>query len=228
MRVLTETDTKIIRALSDNGRLKLKAIAYLVGVSDTEVKRRLTYLVSSNIIKFTPLVHIERLALSIAVVSCSCSDLNGLTQYIEVLEACPRVLSLVTCTGAHNLVATVAAEDYNTLCAVIERNFRLNPLFKNIEVSFGNFEKPTHLPLLKISEMLERTPCGNSCLECFFYQKNRCQGCPVTKYCQQPFPHINSEGRNSNLKNSTASSPDPTIAFKREELSPRINSNTTP
>ena len=121
MPELSETDRRILAALTEDARLPVTALAERLKLSRTTVSTRLERLIAEGTIrKFTILT---RTAEEAAVRAVTMVELQGSLsrQVIRALRAIPEVASLHSTNGAWDLVAIRAADlrDFDRVLRVI-------------------------------------------------------------------------------------------------------------
>lgn len=134
MPELSETDRRILAALTEDARLPVTALAERLKLSRTTVSTRLERLIAEGTIrKFTILT---RTAEEAAVRAVTMVELQGSLsrQVIRALRAIPEVASLHSTNGAWDLVAEIRAADLRDFDRVL-RVIRDIPGVLNSETS---------------------------------------------------------------------------------------------
>ena len=134
MPELSETDRRILAALTEDARLPVTALAERLKLSRTTVSTRLERLIAEGTIrKFTILTRTAEEATARAVTMV---ELEGSLsrQVIRALRAIPEVASLHSTNGAWDLVAEIRAADLRDFDRVL-RVIRDIPGVLNSETS---------------------------------------------------------------------------------------------
>ncbi|MBL9060748.1 MAG: Lrp/AsnC family transcriptional regulator [Mangrovicoccus sp.] len=134
MAELTDTDRRILAALTEDARVPVKVLADRLGLSRTTVAARLDRLIGEGIIrKFTI---VTRSAEQAGVRAMMAVELQGSLsrQVIRAMGAIPEVTSLHSTNGAWDLVAEIRAADLRDFDRVL-RAIREIPGVLNSETS---------------------------------------------------------------------------------------------
>lgn len=185
---MDETDRRIVALLQEDGRASLSEIGRKLGLSHVSVRKRLKSL-CEGLVNISAGLNAERLGLRIAVVSAEAESPGRLRELLDVFSKCPRVVFATTTTGAYNIMMIMAAEDADTLNAILEVcSIRSQKGIRRSEAIVGEAPTvPKYLPI-KIFATRERevAPCGIHCGECPRFKGQKCLGCPATKYYRGP------------------------------------------
>ncbi|MCA8881408.1 MAG: Lrp/AsnC family transcriptional regulator [Rhodobacteraceae bacterium] len=134
MTDLSDTDRRILAALTEDARVPVKVLAERLGLSRTTVAARLDRLIADGLIrKFTILT---RTAEEGGVRAVMMVELQGSLsrQVIRAMRAIPEVTSLHSTNGAWDLVAGIRAADLRDFDRVL-RAIRDIPGVLNSETS---------------------------------------------------------------------------------------------
>ena len=113
---LDTTDTKILRALLQNGRKSFREIAREVNVSTPTVESRIRRLTQTGIIKkFTPVLDTSRMEGTIAALLSLKIDIPKLNLAVSTLSSLEEVRDIFVTTGDTNVVIRVALRSNNDL-----------------------------------------------------------------------------------------------------------------
>jgi DNA-binding Lrp family transcriptional regulator len=161
-------DKKIISILQEDGRASLSSIARQLGMSHVAVKKRLDKL---------------------AIVYAEVETPKRLRELVDIFSKCPRMVFLTTTTGAYNLMTIMAAEDADTLNAIVQEcSARAQMNIRRSEAIIGEAPAvPKYLPIKIIATKEDEVaPCGTNCGKCPRYEQRKCLACPATKYYRGP------------------------------------------
>ncbi len=181
-----ERDRKVVEMLRENGRTTLVDIAKAIGVTSMGAKKRVDKLVKEELIKVRALVNVEKLRIKLAMIAMELESGDALRKLLKRFENCPRVIKFFVTTGKYNLFALVWAEDYDSLesislesCSLRAqkgvRNFEFYPI---MDIYYDPFVDLNVVALKNV----EWAPCGVYCGKCDRYNREKCLGCPATKF----------------------------------------------
>ncbi|MDG6990855.1 MAG: winged helix-turn-helix transcriptional regulator [Nitrososphaerota archaeon] len=107
---LDETDTSILKALMNDGRLSFRQIALRIGVTTPTVESRVKKMMKSGIIKkIAPILDADKVERGVAALLMLRVELPKVSQVIEKLVPLEEVRSVFLSTGEANMVVRVAA-----------------------------------------------------------------------------------------------------------------------
>ncbi len=188
---LDEIDKKIISSLQDNGRMSLKEISRIVGLTSMGVKKRLEKLFSRGLVKVSALLNIESLNLYAALLFVELENTDVKEEILKRFRECPRVVYIFNTLSGYNFIVLTIAEDKETLESEAMQRCSLRSQ-KGIRRSefylIGSIE---YEPFLPVRENLTHkgkviAPCGVDCGKCERYRAEKCTACPATKYYRGP------------------------------------------
>jgi Lrp/AsnC family transcriptional regulator for asnA, asnC and gidA len=187
---LDSIDWQLIQQLRHDGRKSFTELGKTIGFTGLGAKKRVTKLISQNVIYPSVLLNTETLNLRLAIILLETENAEAMRKTIERYKNCPRVLNFFTTLGGYNLVALVLAEDQDTLqseamemCSVrSSKGIRRSDFYPINEVNMPL------LPLRQYTSIRDKeiAPCGANCQECQSFQKQKCVACPSVKYYKGP------------------------------------------
>ncbi|MCD6446188.1 winged helix-turn-helix transcriptional regulator [Candidatus Bathyarchaeota archaeon] len=191
---MDEIDKKIISQLQINGRVSLKKLSEITGLSNTGVKKRLNKLVQNGLVKISALVNAEVLKLQTALVLMEVESSDAMNRLIERFKNCPRVVNLFTTLGGYNLAALIVAENRETLESIsIEKcslrsgeGIRRSEFYPISEIHYAPFIFLREYLIIHVQNKAKIAPCNVDCGPCSRYIANKCVGCPNTYYYKGP------------------------------------------
>ena len=185
---MDETDRKIIAALQENGRVSLTELGKKLGLSHVSVRKRLEKL-SKDLLKVSAGLNAEKLSFYLAIVCAEVETPKRLQELIQIFSKCPRMIFLARTTGAYNLMTVMAAENVETLNAIIEHcSVRAYKGIRRSEAIIAEAPAiPQYLPIkIVVDKSADDAPCGMNCGKCLRYKQGKCLACPATKYYKGP------------------------------------------
>ena len=150
---LTEIDRKILRALQEDGRMTVQAIAERVGLSASPCLRRIRQMEESGIISaYSAVVDQKRAGLPVSVfISIKLERQRGkeLDRFAEAISAWPEVMECYLMTGQHDFLVRVVCADLSTYEAFLRERLTQVEGVSSIESSFalGQVKYSRVLPL---------------------------------------------------------------------------------
>ncbi|RLF36127.1 MAG: hypothetical protein DRN08_01885 [Thermoplasmata archaeon] len=181
MKLVDETDKKIIKLINDDWEQGTTEIGRKIGLSHTAVRSRLKRL-RKGLIKVNCNVQTEKLGLRLFFI---CLEARAKNKVINHVRNCPKIISYFDTYGEYNFVILAAAEDTNTMESMIEQCFSFN---------FTDITKYSVMPIVNSSSMYQpirlyldkeksemKCDFKTSCPECESFKKDRCVGCPLHK-----------------------------------------------
>jgi DNA-binding Lrp family transcriptional regulator len=182
---LDDKDRKIISIFEGNPEISQVEIAQQVGLSQPTVGARLQKLKQSGAIASSVGMDLKKIGLNLAKVDLTTKDSIDI---INQFKNCPYFLNGMIVSGKENLSLFYAAEAIATIEAVVDRHLRSNPAVSNVDL--GIIVSPVKemiVPVKMAIEKLDKAHCGFDCMECQYYQNDRCLGCPATKHYKGKF-----------------------------------------
>lgn len=113
--VVDDLDRRLIRCLQDNPRASYATIARITGVSETTVRRRVEYLISSGVIVTAVLPDLHMLGYRTSAVVGLKTDLDQAHAIGDKITGFPEVTFVAWTTGHFDVVFVVAAETLDDL-----------------------------------------------------------------------------------------------------------------
>ena len=129
-------DLKIIRALSEDGRISFVEIAKGTGLSPVGIKNRVERLMADGVLKVRGLLNMAK-AYSVSAHIEIEADSKTISRLIEKFEKSPLVYHLVKTSGRYNLMVSIATPNLESVENFISQEIRLESGVKHIEVNVG-------------------------------------------------------------------------------------------
>lgn len=133
---LDGVDLKIIRSLSDDGRMSFVEIAKGTGLSPVGIKNRVERLIADGVLKIQGLLSMEKVHSVSAHIEIE-ADSKTISSLIEKFEKSPLVYHLVKTSGRYNLLVSIATPNLENIENFIAKEIRVVPGVKHIEVRVG-------------------------------------------------------------------------------------------
>ena len=181
---IDEKDKIILQLISRNPRITQMQLAEALKISQPAVSMRLSKLKRLGLLEIKVGVNPIKSKMALARVDIKSKDVK----FLEDLIKCPYVVYAATTSGRHNVFLLMAAEDYRTLDAIINKHIRLYDEVEDIEfnvildingpfiVPFKSVDMGDGLPGCAV-KLLE----SGGCKYCSYYNKEVCLGCPYLK-----------------------------------------------
>jgi len=137
---IDETDFKILKILSDNGRESFVEIAKEIGLSSVGVQQRVEKLIKRGVLEIRGCLNIEKFY-SISAHIMVQGNNESISWLVRKLQKSPLVYQLVKISGKNNLAIGILAPNLKRVDEFISREILGEPGVKHIEVNVG--ELPT-------------------------------------------------------------------------------------
>lgn len=137
---IDETDFKILKILSDNGRESFVEIAKEIGLSSVGVQQRVEKLIKRGILEIRGCLNVEKFYSISAHIIVQGSN-EAISWLVRKLQKSPLVYQLVKISGRYNLSIGILAPSLKRVDEFISREILGEPGVKHIEVNVG--ELPT-------------------------------------------------------------------------------------
>jgi len=186
-RLLDEKDRQIISLLAKNPEASQSFIAQQVNLSQPSVGARIQRLKKEGAIAFLVGMNFKHIGLHLAKVEVVTRNIE---QVLNRFKDCPYFLNGLTVSGSHNLCLLLIGEDLATLTALVDKHVRNIPEVNNVRFEVATNPINDFIVPVKLSFQKEETPpCATecNCPECVYYEMERCNGCPITKYYRGTF-----------------------------------------
>jgi Lrp/AsnC family transcriptional regulator for asnA, asnC and gidA len=135
--VIGDIDRKIIAALTTNGRMPFAAIGNHLGISESQVRKRVHQLSSSGVIKILALTNPRSLGFMItAFLAIRAAPGKAVLTIAEELAALPSISYLIVCAGRFDIFAEVVCRDRQALLTLIDGDVRSLNGVAHLEVLF--------------------------------------------------------------------------------------------
>lgn len=178
-------DKQILSELFKNGRENLTTINKKIFKTDTEtmshtgVKKRISKLVDSKILKIQGNLNINELNYKACIILLEMKNFDEIKKILRAYSDCPRVFLLAHITGRYNLIMGIVGQSTDVLLRYI--NY-CGPTNKegvlHSEILFvSNLETPQFLPVNLFTKESKENMCGNICQNCEAFLDGMCDGC---------------------------------------------------
>jgi len=185
--MIDHIDHKIISMLQIDGRATLKKLSEKIGYTSMGVKKRLDKLLKERVIKISALININKLKCIPVMIFIEAESGEVIRGILKKFSDCPRIICFFTAIGEYNLIALMIAEDMRTLESISTEECsirKIQGVKRIIYYPIGEIEYSPYLPvrMYLAGGSFEKAPCGVNCSICIRYNKEKCLGCPATKY----------------------------------------------
>ena len=127
-RTLSETDRRIVQALSLDGRAPLQAIADRLGISETQVRNRVNEMVADGVMNVMAIVNPMSLAYgTVAWAALSIAGGHKVAEVAARLADMGRITYVAITAGRYDILAEVACTSEAELLAVMDDDVRQLP-----------------------------------------------------------------------------------------------------
>lgn len=150
---LSETDRRILRALQEDGRMTVQAIAERVGLSASPCLRRIRQMEDNGVISaYSAVVDQARVGLPVSVfisIKLERQRATELDRFAKAISAWPEVMECYLMTGQHDFLVRVVCADLSTYETFLRDRLTQVEGVKSIESSFalGQVKYSRVLPL---------------------------------------------------------------------------------
>ncbi len=138
---MDDIDSKIIRALQNDGRMTVIDLADHVGLSPTPCARRLDRLQRDGIITgYTARIDPERLGFGVTIfvsVELEKQDRNAIDSFEKAIRRCDEVMECYLMTGSRDILLRVVAKDLNAFDAFLENRLMKIQGIRNLRSNFA-------------------------------------------------------------------------------------------
>ncbi len=152
-RTLAATDRNIVKALSENGRMPLQAVADGLGISESQVRNRFNAMAADGVVSVIAIVN--PMSLGYGTVAWVAVHVGGGVPARDVadgLSGLPYVTYVAICAGRFDIFSEVACRDEAELLAIIDHDIRPLDGVMSIEVSIYQ-----HLHYKRLTPVVART-----------------------------------------------------------------------
>lgn len=131
-------DRQVIAALSDDGRAPFSAVAELIGVSESLVRKRVTRLVDSGTIRLTAIVNPQSLGFEVvAWLAIRALPGRSMIELSEALAAIPSITYVAVTGGRFDILAELVCHDMTDVLGTLESQIRTIDGIGEIELMIG-------------------------------------------------------------------------------------------
>jgi DNA-binding Lrp family transcriptional regulator len=182
---LDDVDKQIIRELFNNGRLSLTALNKRIFkdnkelMSHTGIKKRITKLHNSEILKVQGNVNVRNLDYKIMFILLEMKNFDEIKKISKAYLECPRVFLLAQVSGQFNLILGIIGQSVEVLHRYI--NFcgptNKDGILHSQILYVSHIQVPEYFPVKLFSKESKEHVCGNVCKDCEAFLDGKCDGC---------------------------------------------------
>ncbi len=133
---LSETDVAIIQHLNEDGRVPFQHIGDELGISESQVRRRVIRLQRSGAVKIMAITNPMSLGLDVVAMLWIVAGEHANTVHIaEAVAGLPSVTYVAVCAGRFDLVVEVVSAVLEDLLQLLDRSIRPIPGVGHVETS---------------------------------------------------------------------------------------------
>jgi Lrp/AsnC family transcriptional regulator for asnA, asnC and gidA len=131
---LDDADRRIIAELSNNGRLPFATVGETLGLSESQVRKRVHRMTSTGAVRIMALTNPRGLGFeTLAFVAICAAPSQSVTELADTIAALPSVAYLAICAGRYDMFAEVVCRDREHLMTVLDTEFRTLPGVTRLE-----------------------------------------------------------------------------------------------
>lgn len=124
-RQLDEVDRLIVAKLSENGRLPFRAVGEALGISESQVRKRVHRMTESGAVRIMALTDPRNLGFETsAFIGLRVDPGRQVTELAAAIAALPSVTYLAICGGRFDILAEVVCRDAEHLIGVLDEQLR--------------------------------------------------------------------------------------------------------
>jgi len=181
----------LISLLQRDGRKSFVDLAKEIGVSShNTVRKRLDELHKENKLRIVAETNANKMGLEILLILFSTFTDEDHSKLIDLYSVCPRVFRVGSLIGNYDVFIFAYAENR----AVLESMTRGHCFYGDqiqvrdrLVLILGEETYPPFYPLeFPIVQESDESPCKVSCIDCGYFQKDICAGCPSTTHYKGP------------------------------------------
>ncbi|MGE0505092.1 MAG: Lrp/AsnC family transcriptional regulator [Solirubrobacterales bacterium] len=133
-RRLDEVDRRIVAELSENGRLPFALVGEALGISESQVRKRVHRMTDSGAVRIMALTNPRNLGFeTLAFIGLRAAPEQRVSDLAAAISAVPSVTYLAICAGRFDILAEVVCRDAEHLIAVLDDEFREVPGVAQLE-----------------------------------------------------------------------------------------------
>jgi Lrp/AsnC family transcriptional regulator for asnA, asnC and gidA len=127
-RRLDEVDRRIVAELSENGRLPFALVGEALGISESQVRKRVHRMTDSGAVRIMALTNPRNLGFeTLAFLGMRAAPEQRVSELAAAITAVPSVTYLAICAGRFDILAEVVCRDTEHLIAVLDDEIREVP-----------------------------------------------------------------------------------------------------
>jgi len=176
-------DIKILKMLIDDGRQTLTQISKKTTLSNSGIKKRVTKLNDSGILKIQGNFNLEAMDFKACIILLEVKNFKFISEISKAYNSCPYVFLVAEILSSFNLMIGLCGngdQDLNNKLKLCGPSNSEGVLHSQI-ILISDFKLPQYLPLhlsLKKNEDINKpNSCGFKCVDCAAFIKNECKGC---------------------------------------------------
>ena len=182
---LDSLDFKILRELTEDGRISITDLADKVQSSRPTVTNRLNRLRELGLLSIVGGLNFMNLGFKMATVGLEVKTEARRKEALKILRKCPRVQTIFRSPKKANIELGVWGENDQTINSTIE-SFRDIQDIEIVDINYLGSPIHGNVTLRLNPGNLEVTSCGQVCADCHRYQNDWCLGCPDSKDYKNP------------------------------------------
>lgn len=135
---LGEVDRNIVFALNADGRTPFARIGEQLGISESQVRKRVVRMTSSGAVRIVALTNPRSLGFdALAWLGLRVAAGSTTTQLADRLASLPSVTYLAVCAGRFDIMAEVLSTDLDDLARLVDEEVRTLPGLASVELMTG-------------------------------------------------------------------------------------------
>lgn len=123
--LLDEVDRQIVTGLNADGRIPFATLGERLGMSESQVRKRVTRMVDSGTIRITALADPRSLGFGVqAWIAIRCAPGHSVAELAGTLTRLPSIAYVVACAGRFDIFAEAVCRDTEELMQLVDREIR--------------------------------------------------------------------------------------------------------
>ena len=172
---LNEIEVQILAALQENPRMSVSEISRKVTASRPTVIKILTTMMTDEKLIISAGINARTQNYRLANVGINVLTPEARTNFINILDNCPKVLNIYRTTDQANMLITIFGIDEQSITSTINCIGDLEHVEVKYSYSLGSPLKDLDIPIA-IGDN-SHTPCNRNCYKCMSFQNSWCSGC---------------------------------------------------
>lgn len=152
---ISDTDKRIIAVLYEDGRASFRAVARELGISEAQVRRRVTGLIDAGALRIMALTVPAGVGFhTAAFVMISIEPGSSVEATATLLSELPAVVYVAICAGSFDILVEAMCTDREELLRLLDQDIRQLPGVRDVETSL---HMRLHYRVVRPSEFLDVT-----------------------------------------------------------------------